>query len=285
MHKFVFHNDRILPLSEVRLSPGQAGLLSGWGLFTTLHIYGAKPFAFEKHWNRLSTDARRISLPFEFREDIVRGHLQELLAANGLQDGCARVYFIYNKFGVWCSDESFPTTDLLMYTTDLVVREGLVKLGVMPYGRFAANQLVGTKITSWLPNVWSLEQAHRRGLDEVILLNERGEVTECTAANVFLVRGDSVETPPLSSGCLAGVTREILLEIGRDLGVPIVQRPVSLQDLHRAEEVFITSTTRNLQAVSHIEDHEVPRAPGPITARLSQMFSDYVWQYFGSQAK
>lgn len=284
MHKFVFHNDRILPLNEVRLSPGQAGLLNGWGIFTTLRIYDGQPFAFERHWKRLSKDARFIQLPLDFSPAFVLGRLRELLAANAVKEGCVRVYFLYNKIGFWCSDEPFPVTDFLMYTTDLPSRVGPTQLAVQAHGRHAANPLTGAKVTSWLQNVWSLEQAHQRGFEEVLMLNERGEVTECTAANVFSVRGGRVATPPLSSGCLAGVSRETLLELGPEIGLPITEKTLTLDDLHQADEVFLSSTTRQVQPVRQIEDHNVPLAPGPVTERFAQAFSDCVARYFAQRA-
>ncbi len=278
MHKYVFHNDRVLPLEKVRLSPGQAGLLAGWGLFSTMRIYDGQPFAFNRHWQRLVTDADRIQLPLKHDPDAVRASVADLLRANNLKNGCLRIYFIYNKFGIWGSDEPLPTVDFLMYTTDLPGRSGPVRLCTMEHGRHAANPLTGTKIISWLNNVLSLEKAHQRGFEEVILLNERGEVTECTAANLFCAHQGKVSTPPLDSGCLPGVSRQVLLEIGPPAGIPMMERVLTVEDLHRADEVFITSTTREVQPVSQIEHFNYRQAPGPVTQKLAQMFSDYVKQ-------
>ncbi len=284
MHKFIFHNDRIVPLEQARLSPGQAGLINGWGVFTTLRIYDGKPFAFERHWQRLTRDACRIQLPFDFAPGVVLGQLRELLAANQVSDGAARLYFIYNKIGIWVSDEPLPVTDLIIYTGDRPVRAGPTQLAVQPHGRHAASPLAGTKVTSWLLNAWIVEQAHQRGFDDALLLNERGHITECTAANMFSVRGGAVETPPLAAGCLAGVTREVLLEIGPQIGLPIRERDLTPEELYEAEEVFITSTTREVQPVRQIEDHQWAQAPGPVTTAFAQAFSDYVQRYFARSA-
>jgi branched-chain amino acid aminotransferase len=278
VHALVFHNHQIVPLKDLRLSPGQAGLFNGWGIFTTLRIYGGRPFAFDRHWKRLANDARRLDLPLETASDSVYGHLMELLRANQVQDGCARIYFIYNRVGIWSSDESFPDVDLIIYSTDLPSRVGPVRLGVRPHLRHPASPLEGTKVTSWLTNVWSLHQAQRAGFDEVILLNDAGQVAECTAANVFRVRGEVAETPPLSSGCLPGITRQVLLEMGRRTGFEIVEKSLTVEELDEADEVFITSTTREVQPVSQIERHQFPQAPGPVTQRLARCFADYVVQ-------
>ena len=265
-------------MEEVRLSPGQAGLLNGWGVFTTLRIYGRSPFAFDRHWRRLTTDANRLRIPVELKAETVFERLASLIEANHVADGCARIYLIYNRIGYWVSDEPMPDVDLIMYTADLPRRKGPVRLAMQAHNRHAANLLAGVKVTSWLQNVWMLDQTLQRGFDEVILLNERNEVAECTAANIFCVRNGEVVTPPLSSGCLPGVTRSILLEIGHDAGLQIREAPLTVQNLFEADEVFITSTTREVQPVSQIEERRIAQVGGPVTRRLAEAFSDYVAQ-------
>ncbi len=279
IHRYVFHNDRILPIEQVRLSPGQAGLLSGWGLFTTLRIFDGEAFAFERHWRRLERDAARTRLPFPFDAAKVRMHLRELLRANQTREGAARIYVLYNKVGFWQSDEPFPEVDLLLYTAGLPSYREPARLSLREHGRHAASALAGVKVTSWLNNVWNLAEAQRRGFDEVVLLNERGEVSECTAANIFCARGGEVLTPPLSAGCLEGVTRAVLLEIGPEAGVPITEQTLRPEDLFTADEVFISSTNRSLLAVSEIEDRKIASAPGPITQGLEKAFAVYVADY------
>lgn len=285
MHRFVFHNDRVLPLDQVRLSPGQAGLFNGWGVFTTLRVYDGVPFALEMHWNRLKRDADRVHLTLTQDAATLQDCVRRVIAANRVQQGCIRVYFILNKVSIWSSDEPFPPVDLIVYSVDLPNRVGPTQLDVMPHGRHAANPLTGTKVTSWLNNVWHLEQAHRRGFDDVILLNERGEVVECTAANIYCVRGQTVITPPASSGCLLGVTREILLELAPRAGVSLIERALSIPELYAADEVFISSTTRNVQAIRRIVDKSLPNAPGPITERLASVLSEYVKAYVEPKAR
>jgi branched-chain amino acid aminotransferase len=276
VHKYLFHNDRLLPLDQVRLSPGQAGLFNGWGVFTTLRIDGGQPFAFERHWARLERDARRIDLPLPLSREAALQSVLRMIEANRVESGCARVYFIYNKIGFWKSTEPLPVVDFLAYTTDLPDRGAAVRLAIAEHGRHAAHPLSGTKVTSWLQNVWSVHRAAQRGFDEVILLNERGEVAECTAANLVVCRNGEARTPPLSSGCLAGVTREILLEQAPAWGVTLLEAPLTRADLEAADEIFLTSTTRQVQPVQAIESHKVPSAPGPITYRLRESFDAYV---------
>jgi branched-chain amino acid aminotransferase len=280
LHKFVYRNDHLVPVQEVRLSPGQAGLLNGWGVFTTIRIYHGQPFAFLRHWKRLTTDANRLKIPLEWSPETVLERLGKLIDANQVQDGCARIYFVYNRVGFWVSEETMPAVDLILYTADLPKRKGPVRLAMQSYGRYAASPLAGVKVTSWLENVWMLDQALRRGFDEVVLLNERNEVAECTAANIFCVRSGEVSTPPLSAGCLPGVSREVLLEMSVEAGVQIKEASLTPEDLLGADEVFITSTTREVQPVSQIEERQIAQVGGPVTRRLAEAFSKYVARSF-----
>jgi len=283
IHRHLFHNDRLVPLEQARLTPGQAGLLNGWGLFTTLRVANGEAFAFERHWRRLAKDAERVRLPMPYPADFVRRHLAEVIAVNEVREGTARIYLVYNRVGFWTSGESFPDVDLIIYTAGLPPYREPVRLGLRPNGRFSASPLCSVKTTAWLNNVWHLAEAQKEGFDEVVLLNERGEAAECTAANLFAAAGGRVYTPPLSSGCLEGITRSVLLEIAPRMGIPMEERPLTPDDLRRADEVFISSTNRNLLGVGAIENHQFAGAPGPITRRLEEAFAAYVADYVARQ--
>jgi branched-chain amino acid aminotransferase len=284
IHHFVFHNDRVLPVETVRLSPGQAGLLNGWGLFTTIRIHDGIPFAFERHWSRLERDAERTRCPFPFAADTVREQLAMLLQANTVQEGAARIYAIYNQVGFWRSAENFPRVDLLLCSADLPSYREPSRLGLREFGRYAASPLAGVKVLSWLDNVWNYYEAQQAGFDEVVLLNERGEVAECTAANIFCVRGGRVTTPPLNSGCLSGITRSVLLEIGASVGVEVKEAVLRPDDLYAADEVFISSTNRSMLGVSEINGRQIAAAPGPVTLKMENAFGEYVQRYIAGKS-
>ena len=143
LHRFIFHNGRLLPMEDARLSPGQGGLLSGWGLFTTLRITQSVPFAFERHWKRLQKDSAKTHCPLPSDSEAVRVQLYELLRANDCREGSARIYVIYNHIGSWRSNESFPEVDLLMYTAACPIITSppvspFAKMFVMPLRRWPA---------------------------------------------------------------------------------------------------------------------------------------------------
>lgn len=278
IHSNVFHNESLLPVEKVRLSPGQAGLICGWGIFTTLRIHRGEAFAYERHWRRLEKDAGILRLPMAYSAAKVRVHLHEVIRANSVTEGCARIYLVYNTVGFWQSRENHPPVDLIIYTSDLPNHREVVRLAVREHGRHAASALAGVKSISWLNNVWAVAEANKEGFDEVVMLNERGEVAECTSANIFVVKDEKILTPPLSSGCLEGVTRGILLEIAPDAGLPVVEQTMRPEDLYSAEEVFISSTNRNLISVGEIAGRAIP-TPGPVCHRLNELFDAYVNDY------
>jgi len=284
IHHHIFHNGKLLAIDDVRLSPGQAGLMSGWGLFTTLRIFERVPFAFERHWKRLARDAERTRCPFPFVEGAVREQMDEVLRANDVAEGCARIYVVYNHSSLWSSGEKFPTADLLICSSDLPAHREPVRLDVREHGRHAGSPLAGTKVTSWLNNVWCLHEGQEAGFGEVVLLNERGEAAECTAANIFCIREGRVLTPPLSSGCLPGITREVLLEIGPRAGFPVEERVLMPKDLYSADEVFISSTNRNIIPVEEIAGHKMRAMGGPLMRKLGTLFADYVREYVDARA-
>jgi branched-chain amino acid aminotransferase len=276
----VFQNDEVKPVQKVRWSPGQAGLICGWGLFTTVRIVRGEAFAYERHWRRLEKDAALTRLPLTHSGAKVRVMLHDVIRSNQVKDGCARIYLVWNTVGGWKSDEKMPEVDLVITTADLPHYPDIVRLAVREHGRHASSPLSGVKTISWLNSVWAVAEAQREGFDEVVLLNERGEVSECTAANIFAVKEKKVLTPPLSSGCLEGVTRGILMEIASEAGTSVVEQTLRLEDLYGADEIFVTSTNRNAIGVKEIAGHTIADgAMGTITKKLDAAFEEYMNDY------
>ncbi len=257
--------------------------MNGWGIFTTMRVFQGEAFAFERHWKRLEKDAGRIRLSFPFDRESVRQNLRDLLAANMVTEGTTRIYIINNNVGFWRSDEPRPDVDIILCTAGLPTYSSIARLSVAEQGRHAASPLAGVKTTAWLTNVWHLAEAQKAGWTEVILLNERGEVAECTSANIFCVKDGKVFTPPLSSGCLEGVTRAVLIEIAPRAGVPIVEQPLTPDDLYSAEEVFITSTNRTLLGVSEVAGHMYSVVGGPPVQKLERAFDLAVQEYIAQR--
>jgi len=279
IHSRIFHNDELLAVEKARLSPGQAGLICGFGLFTTLRIARGEAFAYERHWRRLEKDAAITHLPLPYTAAKVRVHLHEVIRANKVTEGCARIYLVHNNVGFWRSDEERPEVDLIITTADMPTYREPARLALREHGRHAASALCSVKTVSWLNNVWSVGEATRAGFDEVVLLNERGEVAECTSANIFAVKNGKVLTPPLNSGCLEGVTRGILFEIAPEAGVALTQQALRPEDLYSADEVFISSTNRNVIRVGEIAGNKIATPSASVATHLNDLFGAYVTEY------
>jgi branched-chain amino acid aminotransferase len=253
-------------------------LLSGWGVFTTLRVADGVLFAFERHWARIRRDAAAFHIPIPDDAGEVRRELIELVEANQAYNATLRLAIVRNGPGMWADPSVGRPSDLIALTADSKEWGVGVKLAYVRDARHAACPFAGTKILSWAMNLTWLESAQSRGFDEAILLNERGEVAECTSANMFIANGSQVWTPPLSSGCLPGITREVLLGDIHVPGITIGEKTLMPTDLESADEVFITSTTRNLLPVLQIEEKKVGRSERARQA-LERAFSEFVKRY------
>ena len=186
-----------------------------------------------------------------------------------------RCAVVRNRGGIFEGPRITRAADLVAFTADLNKWGAGVKLSYVPHARHGASPFAGRKVTSWAQNLTLYEEAHEHGFDEVILLNEAGQVSECTSANIFAVYQDKVYTPPLeSSGCLPGVTRALLLEEIRVPGVAIAERELSPSDLEAADQVFITSTTRDLLPVLEVDNEPLQQKPAVLN-QLQKAFADY----------
>ncbi len=274
MHRFLLHNDAIRDTTEPCLSPGQVGFMNGWGVFSTLRVAGGTMFAFERHWARMVRDSKRMHVPMPASPAEVLAGLTKLIEANGVVDGTLRVAIVRNHGGMFEAPGQTRKYEVIAFTTGLRAWGESVRLAVKRDARHGACEFRGAKITAWAQNLTWHEEAHDRGYDEVLLLDEHARVSECTSANIFAAFGNEVLTPPLDSGCLPGITREVLLEAVHVPGVSISERHLTLADLERADEVFITSTTRDLLAVREIEGLTLKQGAGP-RARLCEAFREY----------
>lgn len=201
----------------------------------------------------MKRDATAMHVPLPQNPEEVRRKLVELVEANRAPNCTLRLVVVRNGGGMWAGPSNGRDGDLIALTAESKDWGEGVKLAYQPNARYAACPFSGTKILSWAMNLTWLESAQCRGFDEVILLNEHGEISECTSANIFIANGNEVWTPPLTSGCLPGITRELLLGEVQAQGIKVSAKAFTPADLEAADEVFITSTTRDLLPVFEVE--------------------------------
>ncbi len=277
MHRFVLFNDDIVKADETCVSPGHVGFMTGWGVFSTIRVANSVLFEFGRHFRRMQRDAALVRVPFPTEQRWLEERLLRLVEANHALEATLRVNVVRTRGGLFEGLNINSDFDIVAFTTDLKAWGEHVRLGVVPEARHAGNKFTGTKVTSWIFNLNMYDEAHERGYDEVVLLNERGEVSECTSANIFALIDGEVRTPPLDSGCLAGVTRELLLTDVKVPGLPVVERTLTLADLASADEVFITSSTRDALPVIEIDGVQIKRGNGALQLRdaLREYIADY----------
>jgi branched-chain amino acid aminotransferase len=278
VHRYILHNGDIREASDLVLAPGQVGLLSGWGVFSTIKVIDGVLFAYERHWARMQRDAAQLRVPFPADAQSLHASLVRLVEANQAPDATMRVVVVRNEGGMWQGPSTGREYDVIALTAELKDWGDGVKLRYVEQARHAGSPFAGTKIISWAANLAWLDAAQCDGFDEVVLLNEHGAVSECTSANIFIAKGATAVTPPLAAGCLPGVTRELLVNEIHVPGITVVERDLYPRDLEAADEVFITSTTRDLLPV-----REINGKPGGRNDRvrglLQEAFSRYVETY------
>jgi len=275
IHPYLLHNGKIREAAEASLFPGQLGLLSGWGVFTTLRVVDGTLFAWERHWARMTRDARLLNVEMPPAPGRLERDLLHLVERNEAPNCTMRLVVVRNSGGFWEGPASGRASDTIALTAASKRWPDSVHLGIQPHARFAASDFARAKVLSWAHNLRWAERALEQGFDEVILLNEFGRVAECTSANVFAVFGQEVATPPPGEGCLPGITREVLLEEVSLPGVRFVERNLTVDELYQADEVFITSTTRGLVPVREIAGRTLTGS-SDVSERLRRAFQSYV---------
>jgi branched-chain amino acid aminotransferase len=239
------------------------GITVGDGVFETLKLIGGEPFALRRHLDRLARSAEGLRLPLPPR-DRIEAAVAEVATAWGSRLGRLRITVTAGR-GPMGSPRGVEGPTLMVTAGELTLSRDPTDVLVVPMTRNEQGALAGLKTTSYAENVLALALAEEAGASEAIFANTRGELCEGTGANVVIGLGGELRTPPLDSGCLAGVTRALLLEAMAAVGQPIAEATLELADLRRADEAFLLSTGREVQPIRAVDGRALPRAPGPLT--------------------
>ncbi len=254
-------------IEAARVSVLDHGLTVGDGIFETVKAVDGKPFALTRHLERLTRSARGLGLP-DPDHDEVRRACAAVLEANPMPLGRLRITFT-GGHGPLGSDRGDQGTTLVVALGETTRRPDSTAVVTVPWTRNERGALTGLKTTSYAENVVALAHAHRHGASEALFGNTAGRLCEGTGSNVFVVLDGEIHTPPLASGCLAGVTRALAIEW---TGAKETDLPLDV--LRDAEEVFLTSTLRDIQAVHRVDDRELPGTAGPVTAKAMRIFEE-----------
>lgn len=282
MHPVIYLNKVMLEATKARVAPVSSAMLYGRGVFTTVAIYNGRPFLWTEHWARLKDHAQRLNIDCGgANERNVGEAVRKLLAVNQVKDGRARVILLARSGrDVWrATRESTRKTDLLIMTSEAQkVSAAGMSLAVSPYRCNTFSPLAGIKSLNYLDQVLAWEEAQAREFDEAVMLNERGEIVSATMANIFWVREGTIHTPALSTGALAGVTRAAVIELAAKKFIPLIEGVYELADLTEAEEIFLTSASYGVAAVTTFDFRRYALTSENATARLSNALRELASQ-------
>lgn len=262
----IWINGTLLDAGAAQVSASDHGVTVGDGVFETLKVVDRSAFALRRHLERLRRSARGLGLPVPPTDDEIRAAVADVLNANP-HAGRVRIT-VTGGLGPLGSGRSDTPATVIIAAAPAVERPPIARVVVVDWRRNEHSAVAGLKTTSYAENVVALEHAHGEGADEAIFANTGGNLCEGTGTNVFVGIDGRLVTPPLSAGCLAGITRELLLEV-----TDAVEADLPLRALADADEAFLTSSTRDLAPISHVDGVALPACPGPLTTAAAEAFA------------
>ncbi len=271
----VYINGKLYEKEEAKVSVFDHGLLYGDGVFEGIRAYKGKVFKLDRHIDRLFDSAKAISLEVPLSREELKNAILQTLSANALKDAYIRVV-VTRGVGTLglnpykCSDPNviIITDSITLYSKELY-ENGLevVTVAVCRNVPEALNPRI--KSLNYLNNILAKLEALRAGVKEAIMLNRDGFVAECTGENIFVFKNGKLLTPPANAGILEGITRDTVIEMAQNLGIPVLQPMLTRYDLFTAEECFLTGTAAEIIPVVKIDGRPIGTGkPGPVTKRL-----------------
>lgn len=234
--------------------------LYGKGIFSTIAFFDAELFLWDKHWRRLTDNARAVGIDLsEYDRNSILTSLDLLVANEGISHGKLRVTFLDESASpIWSNDASTKTSLSTLVGECRPVKPN-IKLEISPFPVNSRSPLAGVKSCNYLEQILSLDEAKGRGLHEAVRVNERGHVTSGCMANIFWLKNDRLYTPTLATGCLAGTTREYVLE-----NVECEEVEAEIGELESAEAIYLTSAGLGIVRVAEFDGRELPDTKHPI---------------------
>ncbi|HMJ76463.1 MAG TPA: aminotransferase class IV [Iamia sp.] len=260
------------PTADARLPVTDHGLTVGDGIFETMKVADGTPFALTRHLRRLRRSAASLGLDPGLTDDELRAACASVVdTAVGAGETVGRLRLtVTGGPGPAGSERGTDGATVLVVTGPPSVWPATAAVATVPFTRNPTGGLAGVKSTSYAENVIALARAHEAGASEAIFADVHGRLSEGTGSNVFVARGGRLLTPSLATACLAGITRELVLEL-----CPSAEESeeLTLDDLHTAEEAFLTSSTRDVQPIATVDGIALGTSPGPLTTAAIDAFT------------
>ena len=288
---FASVNGIVVPAEEARVSVLDNGFAFGDSVYEVLRTYDGLAFEPGRHFRRLRASAARLGFSVPAGDEALLAQVDSLLAR--VASGESYIRIIVSR-GLGDCSYNF---ERVQGPTVVMIQKPLPPYPAWHYEDGIQVAAVGVrrnhpraldpaiKSSNLLNNIQAMREAQSRGAEEPVLLNHEGFVAEGASTNVFLARGGTLRTPPLSAGILAGITREVVLELLPGLGIPSREEPLHLDDLLGADEAFLTSTTREVVPVKQVDETPVGSGrPGTLTRRVMEAFRAYAPAHCGQAA-
>lgn len=270
----VWLNDELVDAQKATVSVFDHGFTVGDGAFETLKVVNTQPVALTRHIKRLVHSLNTIGIEFD-KEDLLKKAINEVISANKSLGEIMRMRITYTSgVGPLGSDRTKDNFTLVVAVSPESIWPDTALVITVSDPRNDKSILAGSKTTSYAQNAALLSVAKKQGAHEAIMPNTKGELCEGTGSNIFVVKDGQVMTPPLSGGCLGGITRALVIKW---FDVKEVDLPMSV--LRDVDEAFLTSSTRDIQPISNIDDR-VLNAPGPIASKMRKEFIEKLSQNY-----
>jgi branched-chain amino acid aminotransferase len=273
-------NGRLTSERDAVISVFDHGFIYGEGIYETMRTYSRRPFLYDRHTRRLRRSAAMIALDLPFTDEALAARIHETMAAAAL-DGEAYIRVLVTRgVGDLTYDlKATPTPSVVIIVKPQVdppaaaYRDGVrvMIVDVVRNHPGSVNPMI--KSNNLMNSALAMQEALRHGAFEGVMRNYRGELTECTTANLFIVKDGVALTPPLDAGLLPGITREFVFDVGSQVGVAVREAVLHDEDLYGADEAFLTSTTREAVPITTVGDRTIGTGtPGPVTRKLLEAF-------------
>jgi branched-chain amino acid aminotransferase len=277
----IYLDGKFVPESEAKVSVFDHGLLYGDGIFEGIRFYTGRVFRLEQHHDRLWDSARSICLDIPISRQEMTEALLETIRRNDLREGYVRQIVTrgVGNLGLNPAQCKRPSVIIIATTIALYPKEvcekGLTVVTCATRRTGGASLNPAVKSLNYLNNVMARIEANLAGADEALMLNEAGNVAECTADNVFIIKGGQIFTPPISAGALRGITRSVVFDIAAELGLKITETDITRHDVFVADECFLTGTAAELIPVIKADGRMIGNGkPGSITLRMIGRFRE-----------